>query len=94
MTPIPNLLPRSLLSLPTRAAREPLVVELAADATWSAPATPGGLSIRCERGSVWITVENDPEDHVLAAPGTFSVQARGRVAAMALEPARIVIRRG
>jgi len=65
-------------------------LELAAGATWSAP-EPRGCTVRCERGSVWITVEGDPEDHVLTSPGAFSSPAHGRFALMALEPSRVVV---
>ncbi|HZZ84251.1 MAG TPA: DUF2917 domain-containing protein [Anaeromyxobacteraceae bacterium] len=66
-------------------------VELAEGTAWSARGPRRGVAIRCERGTVWITVEGDPEDHVLAAPGVFETHGRGRVAAQALERARITV---
>ena len=68
-------------------------VELADNQAWSAVASRKGLSIRCDTGSVSITVEGDFEDHVLAAPGRYTLDGRGRVAALALEPARITVER-
>jgi hypothetical protein len=64
--------------------------DLGAGRAWSAPA-PRGVAISCERGAVWITVEGDPEDHVVVAPGSFKTGARGRVAALALESARLLV---
>jgi hypothetical protein len=63
-------------------------LDLAPAATWSGHARHG-LAITCERGSAWITVEGDPEDHVIAAPDTFASPARGRFAILALESARL-----
>jgi hypothetical protein len=40
---------------------------------------------------VWITVEGDPEDHLVAAPAGFARPARGRFAVLALSPARLVV---
>lgn len=65
-------------------------LDMATGATWSSP-EPRGCTVRCERGAVWITVEGDPEDHLLSAPGEFTSAAHGRFAVMALEPARIVV---
>ncbi len=64
--------------------------DLAAGKAWSAPA-PHGVAVRCERGTVWVTVEGDPEDHIVVAPGTFATHAHGRVAALALEPAHLAV---
>ncbi len=88
-----QILSRGFLALRIRPARSPAAVEMAAETTWSTLAPRGGLVIRCERGAVWITVEGDREDHVVVAPGTFSTGRRGRVAALALEPARVTIER-
>ncbi len=76
-----------------RAADAPDVVELPPNTAWSLSPPRGGVEIRCERGAVWVTVEGDPEDHVLVAPAAFSSRSRGRVAAVALEPARIAVDR-
>ncbi len=88
-----SILSRRLLALPARRAAAVAVVDLKANHAWSAVAPRGGLTVRCEKGSVWVTVEGDPEDHIVVAPGTFST-GRGRVAALALEAARIAIQRG
>jgi DUF2917 family protein len=66
------------------------VVDLEPGATWSTQA-PHGLAITCEDGSVWITVEGDPEDHMLAAPGVFASSVRGRYAVLALTRARLLV---
>lgn len=67
----------------------PARLDLEAGAAWSATGPRRGVSIRCERGTVWVTVEGDPEDHVLAAPAVFETHRRGRVAAQALDRACI-----
>ena len=68
----------------------PTELDLPAGKAWSAQAPRGGVDIACERGALWITVEGDPEDHVVVAPAHFKA-AHGRVAALALEPARMAI---
>ncbi|MFL5271348.1 MAG: DUF2917 domain-containing protein [Anaeromyxobacteraceae bacterium] len=83
-------LAHGVAALRTHAPPRPAVVDLAPGATWSLDA-PHGLALTCERGSVWITVEGDPEDHVLAAPAVFASPARGRFAVLALSPARLVV---
>ncbi len=65
-------------------------LELPAGQAWSAVANRE-LYITCERGALWITVEGDPEDHVVLAPGHFTAKVHGRVAALALEPAHVAV---
>jgi len=72
------------------AVREKREFDLKAGRAWSA-AGRRGVAIACERGAVWITVEGDPEDHVVVAPGSFKSDGKGRVAALALEPARLAV---
>ncbi len=67
----------------------PVTLELKEGEAWSAEAPRHGLVVRCERGSVWLTVEGDGEDHFLAAGETFASSTRGRVAVMALSAATI-----
>jgi len=72
------------------AAQSKSEFDLKAGRAWSARA-PRGVEIACERGAVWITVEGDPEDHVVVAPGSFRTGGHGRVAALALEPAHLAV---
>jgi Protein of unknown function (DUF2917) len=67
------------------------VLDLDAGKAWSVAGPREGVAIKCERGAVWVTVEGDPVDHVLVAPAVFESHHRGRVAALALEPARIAV---
>ena len=60
---------------------------------WSAPAPRGGLDVECESGALWITVEGDPEDHVVKAPDHFSTAAHRRVAALALESSHLAVKK-
>ncbi|BDG09830.1 DUF2917 domain-containing protein [Anaeromyxobacter paludicola] len=66
-------------------------VDLDEGKAWSAEGRRHGVAIRCETGTVWITVEGDPEDHVLQAPAVFETHGRGRVAAQALQKSRITV---
>ena len=65
----------------------PVAVELADGEAWSAIAPRGGVVVRCERGTAWVTFEGDGTDHVLSAGETFTSSTRGRVAALGLGPA-------
>ena len=76
-----------------RAASAQTLIDLPNNMAWSLVPRRGGIEIRCERGAVWVTVEGDPEDHVLVAPAAFSIRSRRRVAALALEAARIAVGR-
>jgi hypothetical protein len=66
-------------------------LDLPAGRAWSAPTPRGGIDIECATGALWITVQGDPEDHVLTAPGHFATSAPGRVAALALEPTHAAV---
>jgi hypothetical protein len=53
----------------------------------------GGHSIRCTSGYLWITLENDRDDHVIHPGQSFLVPAGGKVivggkGGYAVEPAR------
>jgi hypothetical protein len=68
-----------------------LVVSLGEDATWSAQVARPGVEIRCLSGSVWLTREGDPEDHVLTSGASLVSGRAGRLALLALEPARVQV---
>jgi hypothetical protein len=74
--------------------RTELVLELARDATWSARAGAADVEVRCTSGLALVTIEGDPEDHVLCAGATFVSGRRGRLAVWALEPARLRVTAG
>jgi hypothetical protein len=77
-----------------RAAAQPrsLEIVLEENETWSFEVGRPGVEVVCLSGEVWVTVEGDPEDHVLAAGATFSTRRKGRLAMMALRPARLGLR--
>jgi nicotinic acid mononucleotide adenylyltransferase len=47
------------------------------------------LRLACSEGSVWLTREGDPVDHVLTQGEALQIQGRGHVVAQALQPARL-----
>ena len=71
-----------------------LVVELARDAAWSARLGTGDVEVRCSSGLAIVTIEGDPEDHVLCAGATFVSGRRGRLAVWAMEPTRLRVTAG
>jgi len=48
-----------------------------------------GVTISCRSGSVWITVDNDPNDYVLEPGETFVTSEHERALVYALTSARI-----
>jgi len=70
----------------------PIEIMLEEDEAWSFEVGGPGVELVCLSGEVWVTVEGDPQDHVLAAGATFSTGGRGRLAMMALRPARLGLR--
>jgi hypothetical protein len=68
-----------------------MTVELSESRTWSAEVEPNGLELRVLGGTVWVTQEADPEDHVLGATGRFVTYRAGRVAIQALTPASVEV---
>lgn len=64
---------------------------LAGAEAWSTEVPPGGLEVRVLRGTVWVTMERDPEDHVLVAPATFAAPAGGRLAMEAFTVADVEV---
>lgn len=75
-----------------RARREALDLALEPDETWSGEVRAPWVEVRSLAGTVWVTVEGDIEDRVLAAGESFVRARPGRVAMMALGPARVRIR--
>ena len=76
-----------------RTDRPAIELALELDETWSCK-TSGrerapGLEVRCLSGAVWVTLEGDVEDHVLSEGDSFVAARPGRVAVMALRPARL-----
>jgi hypothetical protein len=64
---------------------------LATSEAWSATVHGAGLQIRVLAGTVWVTQESDPEDHVLQAPATFVTREHGRVAMQAFADAEVQV---
>jgi hypothetical protein len=63
--------------------------------TWSTRVRGPSVEVSCLSGTVWVTCEGDPEDHVLSEGVTFVTSRKGRLAMMAFRPARVrVVRRG
>jgi nicotinic acid mononucleotide adenylyltransferase len=56
---------------------------------WSYQAHGERLRLSCDEGSVWLTREGDPVDHVLASGKALQVEGHGRVVVQALRPARL-----
>ena len=50
-----------------------------------------GVGIECRSGSVWVTLDNDPRDIVLAAGERFTGGEHRRALVSALEPACIAV---
>jgi hypothetical protein len=50
-----------------------------------------GIAIECEGGSVWVTLDDDPRDIVLAAGERFTGTSHRRALVSALQDARIAI---
>ena len=67
---------------------------LARDQVFRLPGGRAGSWIRVEAGSVLVTREGDPEDHVLQAGAEIRLPGRGLAVAWALEPSRVEVRRG
>jgi hypothetical protein len=74
-----------------RARAAEVEVQLPDSAAWSGRVRRGGATVRCAAGSVWLTREGDLEDRVLEAGQAFRSETPGRIAVLALGPARIVV---
>ena len=51
-----------------------------------------GLRIHAHAGTVWVTEEDDYEDHIVAAGDTLVIAKPGRTVVQALAPATVTIR--
>lgn len=63
--------------------------ELEKDATLRLAADRGGIFVEVDRGTVLVTREGDPEDHVVAPGEPARLAGGGLVVAWALTPARL-----
>jgi hypothetical protein len=50
-----------------------------------------GARIRCVAGSLWITQDGDPKDHILAQGEIFCADRRGLLLAYAFERSRLTL---
>jgi len=64
---------------------------LATSEAWSATVHGAGLEIHVLAGTVWVTQESDPQDHVLQAPATYVTHQHGRVAMQAFAAAEVQV---
>ena len=55
-------------------------------------ADAAGVSLRCETGSVWITLDDDPRDYVLEAGQVFATEQHRHALVYALAPATLAVR--
>ena len=69
------------------------VLLLADREVWTAQVGSAGLVVACEAGSVWVTQEGDPEDHVLAPGDRLHLVRRGLVAVQALRTSQVRVAR-
>jgi hypothetical protein len=69
-------------------------LELRDGQAWSVPVGHAGFEVHVVRGTVLVTREGDPEDHVLSAPDAFTTFASGRLAVWALSPAVLEVHAG
>lgn len=79
--------------LHARRAARPLAaapVDVAADAAWS-QVIERGAAVTLLAGKVWLTFENEGEDHILEAPATFFAPHPGRVAVWAFTAATLAV---
>ncbi len=70
------------------------VRDLGRDQVLRLPGGRDGAWVRVEHGTVVVTREGDPEDHVLQAGTELRLAGRGLSVAWALEPSRIEVRGG
>ena len=54
-------------------------------------ADAAGVSLRCDRGNLWITLDNDPRDIVLRAGEVFVTDEHRRALVYALSPAALTL---
>ncbi len=68
-----------------------MMLDLSQSQTWSANVGRAGIEVRVASGDVWITREQDLEDHVLTGPDTFDSTWRGKLVIVALSPAHVEV---
>jgi hypothetical protein len=66
-------------------------IDLAREEMWSAPVGRDGIDVKVSQGTVWITQESDPEDHVLQGPAEFEAHRGGKIVLYALTPAHVEV---
>jgi len=57
----------------------------------SLPPGRAGVRVECISGTVWVTCEGDPADHVLEVGEAFETDGVGRLAMMAFGPSRVLV---
>jgi hypothetical protein len=77
----------------SRSGRADGTYELERDTTMRLDGARGGLALRLERGCVLVTLEGDPEDHVLHPGEELRLRGRGLAVAWALSPSTLAISR-
>jgi hypothetical protein len=65
--------------------------DLRRDETLRLAPGPGGLVLRAERGSLVVTQEGDPDDHVLGPGDELALRARGLAVVWALSAACLAV---
>lgn len=65
-----------------------MMLELAHRDLHSVP-DAAGVQIRCQSGSIWVTLDHDTRDIVLAPGESFATPEHRRAILFALEPARV-----
>jgi hypothetical protein len=68
-----------------------MTLNLSESQTWTADVGRDGIEVQVRSGEVWLTRQNDPEDHVLRASEIFDSSWKGRLVLCALTPARIEV---
>lgn len=87
----PGLLTRIVRALGARRDLAELDFVLREDQVWSRRARSTATVVRCLTGSLWVTCEGDPLDHILEAGDAFRTPCPGVVAIVALAPARVLV---
>jgi len=64
---------------------------LAVAEAWSTELNHHQVEIHVLAGTIWVTQESDPVDHVLEAPAVFITDHAGRVAMQALTAADVAV---
>lgn len=71
----------------------PSRIALEEDQAFSVLLRVAGAKVDCVSGTVWVTCEGDPVDHVLHAGEAFVSGGVGRLAVMALRPSCVLLER-